>query len=140
MKKKNIKFYCHYKRGVGSLVADGKLRIVGGFVSQLTLFCFCFLALQTKCSQCCGRLHSFDYEHHHPAAISDSKVIQISLSLERKKTCNIEAKHSSSLKKEERNKQILKSLSVLGDTVKFNVHILQQVRGLFKVFIWPFSH
>ena len=36
-----------------------------------------FLALQTECSQCCGRLYSFGYEYHHPAAISDSKVKQI---------------------------------------------------------------
>ena len=83
-------------------------------LNELTLSCFCFLALQTECSQCCGRLYSFDYEHNHLAAISDSKVIQISLNL-------------ISFKKEERNKQILKSLPVLGDNVKFNVHILQEV-------------
>ena len=47
--------------------------------TELTLFCFFLLALQAECSQCCGRLYSFDYEHNHPAAIPGSKVKQIPL-------------------------------------------------------------
>ena len=94
LKQKNIIFDCHYERGLGSLVTDRKLRIffLCSQFAELTLFCFYFLALQTECSQCCGRLYSFDYEHHHPAAISDSKVKQIPLPLGRKKTSNIEEK------------------------------------------------
>ena len=85
---KNIIFDRHHERGLGSLVTDRKLRIFFFNASQLTkltLFCFYFLALQTECSQCYGRLYSFDYEHHHPAAISDSKVKQVTLPLGRKK-------------------------------------------------------
>ena len=85
--QKNIIFDRHYERGLGSLVTDRKLRMffLCSQLTELTLFCFYFLALQTECSQCCGRLYSFDYEHHHPAAISDSKVKQIPLPLGRKK-------------------------------------------------------
>ena len=74
-------------------------------LTELTVFCFYFFALQTECLQCCGRFYSFDYEHHHPAAISDSKVKQIPLPLGKKrKLVTMRQNIIPLLKKKETNK------------------------------------
>jgi len=73
-----------------------------------------------------------------PAAISDSKVKQIPLPWGgggRGLWHNLGQNTIPSLKTKEQNKRILKCLWINYDTVIFNIYILQQVPGLFKVFL-----